>query len=1269
MTALRFRALWLVCLLAFPLAANATDVRFEQGSLIIPMQKAYQSQCGVTAAYGLVYRLLQQGVTVYWAVQPNKSSHHRCKNDPAATGTSIDGCDMQVAKDTGRPVSLLKNATGVFKDDFDTFDTSANPNSTGERAFKVDVNRKLLRYMGGPFIIDATDAAKAVDLIKNHADFALFRGPEGAVDCAPGSAFNVRVHRVNNAFVGPVARIMNEVPPPIALVKGRNTTNAGSVEILRQYLTNAGLNFTGAEGTFTNHGKIFDVLDQDTDLISTGTYPKGKLNYAPDSSTPNKTYYKVMWSPHWEGDTSTTQKQTNLKSALSNISHFVDLGNSIFNECASIATYEDSFKPDDKTRDVYADNGPTQFMSTTDPAQPGVGLQTMTTNELVGNNGFVPNGQDCSDPGRSGDCYVFNNYADLFSQKGDFEFSVTFGAVEGFRPRKLQSYGPGTLRMISTKSGTAAKDGWDLYISRPKDNNRQKGNVLYLAGHSLAASAAGNRIVLNTLLNLAYKPQSLETSRSEPVADVTYKSDGSVDQMHVLSGTYLYTPPQALFPERINFMSDQNAIMSSKAADWVFPYIEGRFRSLLASGIDTSRQGFNKNAEWEATERMPQPGSRTLFTVLGSNQEGLKRVPFSLEQLGTRCVDAPSTGKIDGVCDLQEALTLDRNAAGSSWLDLDGNGRIDITVPTAKLSELNHVSQHFVQRVRGFCVAHDTTDSTPVDTMTPTVSDCDNRQFGEVRATLGGLDHASSAVVGPSDYIKAPRPEVIYIGGLDGQLHALYLRGTQPNFSPPLPGTELWAFIPKGQLSRLRTNNARVDVSPVVTDVYVDYADKDDDGVLSPNERNTGLYRWRTVLISGSGRLGGEMFALDVTNPLKPVVLWDVTASVDNTDDPVRTNNTAPLWSDRTGVPAPDYKDLSSAVHTGPYNYTDLGDSLDMNLVPVRRGNRPSFQVIVSTNGARTGAQQLQVFALDAGTGKKLWQWERPYGALTSNSVPGGTSTLDVDGDGSMDRVYVGDMEGRLWELSILTGVNLNYFDSVSGGPVSYPLFATENGLHPISTVPAIMRLPYNLDSGPFSTLGVGKAAAGKLALVFGTAGPDWVLARNSVTKGRVYVVASSPEDLRIRDQLSYDKVNQVLSDLVGFMSQRGTAKPGAALFTELAEKERAVGSPKLVGSKIVLTTAYGTTESDPFSSDMQGRTHVLDLSQTAGDKVVSESGKAAAGGLVLPDGSIITQSMVGLQRTPPAALGGAVPTTGLAGRRTQARVGSWLDLGRALAE
>ncbi|HYO72542.1 MAG TPA: hypothetical protein VEU33_41365 [Archangium sp.] len=1261
MKALRIRPLVVLCLMTLPFVAGATDVRFEQGSLIIPMQRAYQTQCGAVSAYGLVYRFLQKGVTIYWAVQPTKTSHHRCKNTSDAA-IHIDGCDMEVAKDSGWPVSLLNNATGAFIDEFDTFDTRGNPNGMGEGPFRVKNTQKRLRYMGGPFIIEAAEAAKAIQLLKEDAHFELFRGPEGAANCAPGTAFNVRVHRANNAFVAPIARIMNEVPPPIALVEGRNTSSAGSVGILRQYLFNAGLNFPGAEGTFDNHGKIFDVLNQDTDLVSDATHPRGKLNYAPNPSMPHKTYYKVLWAPHWEGTNG-----ENLKSALSNIAHFVDIGNSIFNECASIETYEDSYKADDSARDLYNGTEPTQFMSKTalepTPATPGDGLRTLRTDQLVGNGGFATNGQDCSDPGATGECYIFNNHGDLFSQKGDYPFTMTFGRVEGFKPRRNKDYGAGTLRMITTKSSASSgKDGWDIYISRPKDNNRQKGNVLYLAGHSFASSAAGNRIVLNTLLNLAYKPSSLETSRAEPVADLTYKADGTLDKVRVLSGTFLDTPPPAHFPERINFQ------MGAKGADWIFPYVEGRFRSILASDIDADRQNFSADAEWEASARMPKPGERDIFTVLGTNQDGLKKVRFQLSELRPGCQDDPKTGKLQNVCDLQEAIALDRNAAGLSVLDPDGDGIVD-SVLAALLNDYNHTSQHFVQRVRGFCVAHDRTDGTPYDEMEPTESKCDNRQFGEVRATLGGLDHASAAVVGRSDYIELQRPDMAYIGGLDGQLHAIYLRGSIPGKTPPAPGTELWSFLPKGQLPRLRTNDARVDISPVVSDVYVDYEDSDHDGVLEPDERNTGIYRWRTVLVSGSGRLGGEMFALDVTDPRYPTVLWDVTAEQDNFDDPDNGNNTAFWWSDRQGVAAPDYTQLDGARSSGLYNYKDFGDALAMNLVPVRRGNVPTFQLIVATNGARAGAQQLQVFALDSGTGKKLWQWERPYGAGTSNSVPGGTSTLDVDNDGSMDRVYVGDMEGRLWELDIHTGANLNAFSNGTGTG-SHPLFSTDNAQHPISTVPAIMRLPYELGTDSlFSQLPVGKAAAGKLALVFGTAGPDWVLTTNPNIKGRVYVVASSPEDIRIRHQLTYDKVTSVPSTQATQMARWGNARQGSSVFFELEAKERAVGSPKLVGSQIVLTTAYGTTENNPFKSDMQGRTLVRDLSKADPKKYDSQSGKAAAGSLVLPDGTIITQSMVGLQSTGDQKPVGNVPGSGLAGKRTPARIGSWLDLGRALAE
>jgi type IV pilus assembly protein PilY1 len=271
-----------------------------------------------------------------------------------------------------------------------------------------------------------------------------------------------------------------------------------------------------------------------------------------------------------------------------------------------------------------------------------------------------------------------------------------------------------------------------------------------------------------------------------------------------------------------------------------------------------------------------------------------------------------------------------------------------------------------------------------------------------------------------------------------------------------------------------------------------------------------------------------------------------------------------------------------------------------------------------------------------------------------------------------MDRVYVGDMEGRLWELSIHTGANLNYIQDDSNGYDSYPLFVTENAAyHPISTAPAIMRLPYTFATGsPFAGLAAG--AGGKRALVFGTAGNDWVLSRLSTVKGRVYVVAAMPEDKGIRHHLTYDKVNKPTAAVKGTMNAQGTVKrSGGALFHELAEKERAVGAPQIVGSKIVLTTAFGTTENNFLATNMEGTTHVLDLGTAGGARAVADSGKAAAGGLVLPDGSLITQSMTGIVKVPAASALGTdgVPKTGLAGKRTRARVGAWMDLGRSLAE
>ena len=1348
MNALRLRTVAVLCLLTLPWTASAVELRFEQGSLIIPMQKAYQDDCGVVSAYGLVYRLLQQNVTIYWGVNPAKASHHRCKNKanptnatppvPTSDALFVDGCDVTVSKDSGKPVSLL-DASGNFVEDWSTYSSLDVPNNMGEAAFKVNKDRKFLRYMGGPFIIDATDAPRALALLKDPSlatYFSKFRTPANCASKGMGGAFFVNIHRANNEFVAPIARIINEVPPPIALVRGVNSSGVGSVEILVAYLQNAGLKSTAVpdpnEGTFEKHGLIYDVLDQDKDLISTPTYPKGKLN-APDPLAPTKSFYKVMWAPHWDGikdeykgasspppgqdKVNTKPDPKVLESGLNNIAAFVDSGNSIFNECASIATYENAwnpatppggsagseskyynFDPTDSleyiTKGVTTGNEATRFFTGANKAagKPW-GLLKAGNSQFYGGTDstkpskFVPDGRDCSDlPGNTTqECYVFKNASDLFTQKGDYPLTVQWGGVEAFKPRVGTKYPDDTTVLFSTYSPTASKSGWDMFMHRQKDNNRFKGKVIYLAGHRYDLSAAGTRIVLNTLLNLAFKPNGQELSRSEPVGDLYKPVPGSPEQKwRVLSGTFLDTPPQPLYPERESFQAD-------KAADWVYPYIEGRFRSIPLDTIDdTARQDFSKSFTWEASKRMLPPKDRQIFTVLGNNQDGLTRVNFELAQLQGSCLDrqtTPATGKIEKVCDLQEALAIDRVSANLTPLDPDGNGKVEytLTLTPTKVNDDNHWSLHFVQRVRGNCVAHSL-----LENLLPTEANCDNKQFGEVRSTLGGLDHGSAAVVGPSLYIPATRPKVAYVGGLDGQLHAIYLEGTVGSvLGKPRPsvqeGEELWSFIPKGQLSRLAYNFGRVDLSPVVSDVYVDYDTSSttiNAGVLDPKNRSTGTFKWRTVLVSGSGRLGGELFALDVTDPLNPFILWDVTAESDFANSKILAENNVPLWREctpETGkttcgplsyLAQPTFNDKDDPTQsnlTAPYNYSTLGEAVSLNLVPLRRGNRPSFQVVVATNGI-TGAQQLQVFAIDVGTGKKLWQWQRRYKSTTSNSVPAGTSTIDTDGDGSMERVFAGDAEGNVWELNAYTGANINTFKVSDSEYKNVPVFKVsgteeEMKLHPISTVPAIMRLPSVLD-GKFKTLVNG--SNGKLALVFGTGGMDWVLGLNPLAQGRLYVVPTLYEDLNVRRKLTTDvskidtsKPTEV--DLPKYGNSM-TLTPSVTL----SPKERVEGAPKIVGSQILLSTAMGKTAGD-YAADNAGKLHMLNLnnaSTSEQDKSI-DMGKSAAGVAVV-DGYVVNQTFRGIQKTKEKI---DVPVAGLPGKRTPARVGSWLDTGRALSE
>ncbi len=171
----------------------------------------------------------------------------------------------------------------------------------------------------------------------------------------------------------------------------------------------------------------------------------------------------------------------------------------------------------------------------------------------------------------------------------------------------------------------------------------------------------------------------------------------------------------------------------------------------------------------------------------------------------------------------------------------------------------------------------------------------DNQVFRSRKSLLGDIVNASPTYVGkpPFKYAdagysayaaaKANRTKVVYAAANDGMLHAFRV-DTAGNGG----GEELWAFVPTAvmpELWRLADSdygsNHRyfVDAAPVAADIF--------DGT-----------QWRTILVGGLGAGGRGYYALDVTDPLNPAILWEFTdVNLGLTyGNPVVTKNMAGNW-------------------------------------------------------------------------------------------------------------------------------------------------------------------------------------------------------------------------------------------------------------------------------------------------------------------------------------------------------------------------------------
>ncbi len=305
---------------------------------------------------------------------------------------------------------------------------------------------------------------------------------------------------------------------------------------------------------------------------------------------------------------------------------------------------------------------------------------------------------------------------------------------------------------------------------------------------------------------------------------------------------------------------------------------------------------------------------------------------------------------------------------------------------------------------------------------------------------LGGIDHSTPALIPPSGRVLGgmARPTVIYAGARDGQLHAFAVAGGGVD-----PGTELWSFLPKDQLARLRLNTAGVDASPNVRDLFDDW-----DG--------TGIRAWRTTLAVPEGAYGTSVQALDVTDPLHPALRW------------------------QRGTDA-----LAGGVV--------LGNARGATWAEVNRPSAPiGGELIIATN--LPGGQGLLVAALAARDGSVLWTFSTAYtrtlpgsSQIVPNEMPGPPAVVDSSNSGAEDRVYVADFEGKVWELSAVTGQNLN------GTAPIYDVGPTPQGnVQPIGAPLAVYR---DLNTG-------------HLTLLAATGGADWAAATDAYA---VYAIDVDP--------------------------------------------------------------------------------------------------------------------------------------------------------------
>jgi len=432
---------------------------------------------------------------------------------------------------------------------------------------------------------------------------------------------------------------------------------------------------------------------------------------------------------------------------------------------------------------------------------------------------------------------------------------------------------------------------------------------------------------------------------------------------------------------------------------------------------------------------------------------------------------------------------------------------------------------------------------------------------------LGSFIHSRPVVIHYGETYS-----VIFAGANDGMLHAF----------DDDTGDELWAFIPPSLLPNLQNLNGDT------LEFFVDGAPK----VYVGTDK--------TVLIFGLRRGGDRYIALDITERLSPKLLWEI------------------------GPSTAGFGELGQTWSTPQIGKIQLG--ADEKWVAFFGGGYDTNQDKTSPASDTVGRA---IYVLDVLTGSLIWSYSNASNAEMNYSISSDVARVDTDGNGKIDRLYVGDMGGRIWRFDI-GDLNKDGNSDTSEWTAKI-IFSSNAGTSDQRKIFYPPDVTLEKDSGDYEML------------LFGTG--DREHPKETTVLNRLYAVKDKNPTAPLTETDLVDVTIDSLQDPNTPLAQK------TSILQSLAEKsgwfiklDQSPGEKCLSVPVVFYGIAYYSTFSPTAGSETdicflgEGTSRLyalkyksgnavfnLDLTNDAGGTVVSRSDRAMVVGSAIPSGVIIT--------------------------------------------